>query len=67
MLFDKNSWYFCTAYSKSVTAFSSVTGLNEMIFLLRPITHAVSGELANTRPDGGKTAESLHSCLTSSL
>lgn len=35
-------------YSKSVAAFSSVTGVNETTFLLRPRTHAVSGELANT-------------------
>lgn len=37
-----------STYSKSVAAFSSVTGVNEMTFLLRPRTHAVSGELANT-------------------
>lgn len=43
---------FCSAYSKSVTAFSSETGVNEMTFLWRPSTHAVSGELANTRPSG---------------
>jgi len=56
-------WWFgknCdTAYSKSVTAFSSVTGLKEMTFLLRPSTHAVPGELANTRP-GGETETIIH-------
>lgn len=43
-----------TAYSKSVIAFRSVTGMNETTFLLRPRTHAVSGEFANTRPEGRK-------------
>lgn len=33
-------------------AFRSVTGMNETTFLFRPSTHAVSGELANTRPGG---------------
>lgn len=42
-----------STYSKSVAAFSSVTGVNEMTFLLRPRTHAVSGELANTWPGRG--------------
>lgn len=37
----------CT-YSKSVAAFSSVTGMKEITFLWRPSTHAVSAELANT-------------------
>lgn len=41
-------------YSKSVTAFNSVKGMNEMTFLLRPSTHAVSGELANTWSGGKK-------------
>lgn len=35
-------------------AFRSVTGMNETTFLLRPSTHAVSGEFANTRPEGRK-------------
>ena len=39
-------------YSKSVTAFSSATGVNLMTFLFSPSTHAVSGELVNTRPGG---------------
>lgn len=39
-------------YSKSVTAFSSVTGMNEMTFLLKPSMHAVSCELANTWSGG---------------
>ena len=38
-------------HSKSVMAFSSVTGMKERTFLLRPITHAVFGALANTRPE----------------
>lgn len=59
LLFEKNGEF---AYSKSVSAFSSVTGTNEMTFLLRPSTHAVSGELANTRSDGTKAVESLHRC-----
>lgn len=43
-------------YSKSVTAFSSVTGMNEMTFLLKPSMHAVSGELANTWSGGVEEA-----------
>lgn len=39
-------------HSKSVIAFSSVTGMNEMTFLLKPSTHAVSDELANTWSGG---------------
>lgn len=59
LLSDKNCEF---AYSKSVTSFSSVTGMKEMTFLLRPSTHAVSGELANTRSGRKKAVESLHCC-----
>lgn len=40
-------------HSKSVWSLSSVTGLNEIVFLFMPITHAVSGALADTRPGNG--------------
>lgn len=59
MSFDKTCEF---AYSKSVTSLSSVTGLNAMTFLLRPSTHAVSGELANTRSGGKRTVSSKHCC-----
>lgn len=42
-----------STHSKSVAAFSSVTGVNETTFLLRPRTQAVSGALANTRSGRG--------------
>lgn len=49
-------------HSKSVWSFSSVTGLKVRTFLYRPITQAVSGVFANTRPDRHK-----HTCFTHSL
>lgn len=42
-------YYF--THLKSVWSFSSVTGLKDRTFFWRPITQAVSGVLANTRPD----------------
>lgn len=68
MCFPKAAYFrfFCITYSKSVISFSLVTGVNETTFLLRPMTHAVSGELANTRP-GGKKIQSIHLIFDSGL